>query len=90
MILYYLNLSYSHMPVQKMFRMGPIWLPGSNVLMTNEMHNSYNQFLFHNFLSALHVSNESNHSSSGPRSNILYYTVQSVQSCYQASLAASS
>ena len=27
--------------------------------MTNEMHNSYNQFLFHSFLSAVHVSNES-------------------------------
>ena len=27
--------------------------------MTNEMHNSYNQFLFHSFLSALHVSNKS-------------------------------
>ena len=50
-----------------------------NVLMTNEMHNSYNQFLFHIFLSALHVSNESNRSSSGARHNILYYTVQSVQ-----------
>ena len=46
-----------------------------NVLMTNEMHNSYNQFLFHIFLSALHVSNESNRSSSGARHNILYYTV---------------
>ena len=32
--------------------------------MTNEMHNSYNKFLFHNFLFALHVSNESNRSSS--------------------------
>ena len=28
------------------------------VLMTNEMHSSYNQFLFHSFLSALHVSND--------------------------------
>ena len=27
--------------------------------MTNEMHSSYNQFLFHSFLSALHVLNES-------------------------------
>jgi hypothetical protein len=27
--------------------------------MTNEMHNSYNQFYFTIFLSALHVSNES-------------------------------
>ena len=27
------------------------------------MHNSYNQFLFHSFLSALHVSNESSRSS---------------------------
>ena len=62
-----------------------------NVLMTNEMHDSYNQFLFHSFLSALHVSNESTRSSSGARHNILYYAVQlvqSVQSCYQASPAA--
>ena len=58
-----------------------------NVLMTNEMHNSYNQFLFHSFLSALHVSNESSRSSSEAQYNTLYYTVQSVQSCYQASLA---
>ena len=28
-----------------------------NELMTNEMHNHYNKFLFHSFLSALHVSN---------------------------------
>ena len=46
-----------------------------NVLMTNEMHNSYNQFLFHSFPSALHVSNESIHSSSVARHNVLYYTV---------------
>ena len=53
-----------------------------NMLMTNDMHSSYNQFLFHSFfLSALHVSNESSRSSSGSRRNILYYTVQSVQSC---------
>ena len=38
----------------------------------------YNQFLFHIFLSALHVSNESSRSSSGARHNILYYTVQCV------------
>ena len=50
------------------------------VLMTNEMHNSYNQFLFHSFLSAIHVSNESSRSSSGAWHNILYYTAQSVQS----------
>ena len=37
----------------------------SSVLMTNEIHNYYNQFLFHSFLSALHVSNESSRSSSG-------------------------
>ena len=40
--------------------------------------------LFHSFLSALHVSNESSRSSSGAQHNILYYThslVQSVQSC---------
>ena len=54
--------------------------------MTNEMHISYNQFLFHSFLSALYVKNESSLSSSGAQHNILYYTVQSVQSCYQASL----
>ena len=46
----------------------------TNVLMTNEMHNSYNQFLFHSFLSALHVSNESRSPSSGALHNILYYT----------------
>ena len=39
------------------------------------MQNYYNQFLFHNFLSALHVSDESNRSLSGARYNILYYTV---------------
>ena len=41
------------------------------------MHNSYKQFLFHSFLSALHVLKESSRSSSGARHNILYYTVQS-------------
>ena len=46
-----------------------------NVLMTNEMHISYNQFLFHSFLSTLHVSKESSRPSSGARHNILYYTV---------------
>ena len=46
-----------------------------DVLITNEMHNSYNQRLFNSFLSALHVSNESSRSSSGARHNILYYTV---------------
>ena len=35
------------------------------------MHNSYNQFLFHSFLSAVNVSNESSLSSPGA----LYYTV---------------
>ena len=45
-----------------------------NVLITNEMHNSYNQFLFHS-LSALHVANDSSRSSSAARHNILYYTV---------------
>ena len=53
------------------------------VLMTNEMHHSYNRFLFCSFLSALHVSKESSRSSSGARHNILYYTVQQVQSCIQ-------
>ena len=46
-----------------------------NVLMTNKTHSSYNQFLFHSFLSALHVSKESSRSSSGARYNILCYTV---------------
>ena len=41
-----------------------------DVLMTNEKHNSYNQFLFHSFLSVLHVSNESSRSSSGARHNV--------------------
>ena len=45
------------------------------MLMTKEMHNSYNQFLFHSPSSALHVSNESSHSSLGAQHNILYYTV---------------
>ena len=40
------------------------------------MHNSYNQFLFHSFLSAVHVSKESSRSLSGARHNTLYYTVQ--------------
>ena len=44
--------------------------------MTNEMHSSYNQFLFHSFLSALHFSKESSRSSSGARRNILYYTLR--------------
>ena len=43
--------------------------------MTNEMHNSYNQFFIPQFLSALHVSKESSRSSLGARHNILYYTV---------------
>ena len=47
----------------------------TRVFMTNEMHNSYNHFLFHSFLSALHVSKESSRSSSEARHNILYYTV---------------
>ena len=50
-------------------------LTPDNVLMTNEMHNSYNQFLFHRFLSAVHVSKESSLSSSAARHNILHYTV---------------
>ena len=40
------------------------------------------------FMSALHVSNETSRSSSGEQHNALYYTVQSVQSCYKASLSA--
>ena len=59
-----------------------------NVFMTNEMHSSFNQFLFHSFLSALLVSNESSCSSSAARHNILYYTVQSVQSCKRIYLLA--
>ena len=43
--------------------------------MTNEMHNSYDQFLFHSFLSALHVSNKSSCTPSGAQHNILCYTV---------------
>ena len=46
-----------------------------NVLMTNEMHNSYNQLLLHSFLSALHISNKTSRSSSGAGHSILYYTV---------------
>ena len=50
--------------------------------------------LINNFYStvflAVHVSNEFTCSTSGALPNILYYTVQSVQSCYQASLAARS
>ena len=46
------------------------------MLINNEMQNSYNQFLFHSFLSALHVSNESSRSSSGAQHNTLYYTVE--------------
>ena len=45
----------------------------SYVLMTNEMHNSYNQFLFHSFLSGLHVSNESSRSPLGARRVITIY-----------------
>ena len=45
------------------------------VLISNEMHNYYNQFFIPQFLSALHVSNESSRSSSGARHNVLYYTV---------------
>ena len=46
----------------------------ADVLITNEVRNSYNQFLFHSYLSALHVSKESSRSSSGIQHNILYYT----------------
>jgi hypothetical protein len=48
------------------------------MLMTNGMHNSYNQFLFHSFLSVLHISTESTRSLSEAQLNVLYYTVQSV------------
>ena len=50
-------------------------LPFCNALMANDMHSSYNQYLFHSFLSALHVSNESSRPLSGAQHNILYYTV---------------
>ena len=47
-----------------------------SVLITNEMHNSYNHFFIPEFFSsAVHVSNESSRSSSGARHNVLYYTV---------------
>jgi hypothetical protein len=36
----------------------------NNVLITNEMHNSYNKFYFYSTVFALHVSNESSRSSS--------------------------
>ena len=52
------------------------------------MHSSYNQFLFNNFLSALHVSKESSRSSSEARHNTLYYTVwynrPGESSCFKA------
>ena len=60
-----------------------------NVLMTKEMHNSYNQFLFHRFLSALHVSKESSHSSSEARHNILYYAHSTIGTIVQVSLDSS-
>ena len=53
-----------------------LYITDTDVLMTNDKHRSYNQFLYHSsFLSALHVSNESSRSSSAARHNILYYTV---------------
>ena len=42
------------------------------------MHNSYNQFLFHSFLSALHVSNES---SLTARLYRLYCVIQYIMPC---------
>ena len=56
------------------------------MLITKEMHNSYNKFLFHSFLSALHVSKESSRSSSGAQHNILYYTHSTIGTIVQASL----
>ena len=38
--------------------------------MTNEIHNSCNQFFILRFLSALHVSNEFSRSSSGAQYNV--------------------
>jgi hypothetical protein len=62
------------------------------VLITKGMHNSYNQFVFHSFVSALHVSNESSRSSSGAQHNILYYIVwynhTGKYSCYEAAILA--
>jgi hypothetical protein len=58
-----------------------------NVLITNDIHSSYNQFYSTFFLSALQVSSESSRSSSGAWYNILYYTVQSVQSCCKHAVA---
>ena len=45
------------------------------MLMTNEMHNSYNQFLSHSFFVCSTCFEQSSRSSSGARHNILYYTV---------------
>ena len=56
------------------------------MLITNEMHNSYNQFLFNSFLSALDVSKESSRSSSGARYNKLYYTRSTIGTIVQASV----
>ena len=61
--------------VQFVFNSAPLRIIKGYVLITNEMHNSCNQFLFHSFLSALHVSNDSSRSSSAARHNILYNTV---------------
>ena len=47
----------------------------NKVLMTNEMHNSYNQFLFHSFMFALHVSKETSRSSAAALYNIPCNTV---------------
>ena len=52
-----------------------------NVLMTNEMTILVINFYSTVILSAVHVSDESSRSSPAARHNILYCTVQSVQSC---------
>ena len=57
-----------------------------NVLMTNEMHISYDQFLFHSFLSSLHVSNEASRSSSGAQHNIPYYIHSTIGTIVQTCL----
>jgi hypothetical protein len=43
--------------------------------MTNEMHDSYNQFYPATCLSTVHVSNKYSLSSSGAQNSVLYYTV---------------
>ena len=44
-------------------------------------HNSYNKFLFHSLLSALHVSNESSRSSLGARHNVPNCVIRYIMPC---------